>query len=455
MPDPRRTRRMLSILIDYMQFSEEASKEVNRAFAAHDKKKAELEARRNAVVQKEHEIATLRSEHEYRKHDENEKSAELEQLCQKTRQTVQENASFQIRFQAIAKDISEKTKRIGELESELKSLTIHNEVLTSKLVTSPERLESEVKEAAERKEAAIKEFDVKRRELRAEEEKRRERAVVGNEIAKHEEQLQHIFSFEGELESELKSLTIHNEVLTSKLVTSPERLESEVKEAAERKEAAIKEFDVKRRELRAEEEKRRERAVVGNEIAKHEEQLQHIFSFEAKMTAMEEKLYAAKDLRSRLDDELTSLQNLIVKEQDAVKKCDMAFECERDNHVVQLRNYNEQLSTVGCHIAEMRRRLNEVNKENVVVQREIGKLKDSLSAMNRIAEAESIKIAHRFKGVMQKLNDARRAYDDEWRLFEVVLTMVAESRNADGLEHSDSISLRSKNHSTKSNLMED
>ncbi|VDM40563.1 unnamed protein product [Toxocara canis] len=290
MPDPRRTRRMLSILIDYMQFSEEASKEVNRAFAAHDKKKAELEARRNAVVQKEHEIATLRSEHEYRKHDENEvnlcsllvfmalwfqKSAELEQLCQKTRQTVQENASFQIRFQAIAKDISEKTKRIGELESELKSLTIHNEVLTSKLVTSPERLESEVKEAAERKEAAIKEFDVKR--------------------------------------------------------------------------------------------------------------------------------FLPKDLRSRLDDELTSLQNLIVKEQDAVKKCDMAFECERDNHVVQLRNYNEQLSTVGCHIAEMRRRLNEVNKENVVVQREIGKLKDSLSAMNRIAEAESIKIAHRFKGVMQKV----------------------------------------------------
>lgn len=42
---------------------------------------------------------------------------------------------------------------------------------------------------------------------------------------------------------------MHNELLTSKLVTSPERLESDVRGAAERKEAAIKEFDAKRLQL--------------------------------------------------------------------------------------------------------------------------------------------------------------------------------------------------------------
>lgn len=54
-------------------------------------------------------------------------------------------------------------------------------------------------------------------------------------------------------------------------------------------------------------------------------------------------------------------------------------------------------------IDDMRGRLDDVNKENVEVQREIGRLKDELSAMNRKAEAESTKMADRLKGVLQKV----------------------------------------------------
>uniref|UniRef100_F1KWG1 Kinetochore protein Nuf2 n=1 Tax=Ascaris suum TaxID=6253 RepID=F1KWG1_ASCSU len=362
-PNPRSTRRILSILIDYMQFAQEITKEVNRTFAIHDEKKAKLERRRNAIVELELETANLRSEQDRLRRDENEKRAQLEQLYQKTRETVEQNTALQGRHQAAVKDITEKTKRIEELQSEL------------------------------------------------------------------------------------RSLTMHNELLTSKLVTSPERLESDVRGAAERKEAAIKEFDAKRRELNAEQERQRQRTYISNTISQLEQHLQRIASYEAKIASNREKLAGSVRIRAEAEDDLRSQKSLLMREYEAAKECEAAFEREQEKHAFQLKNYEQQIATVQSQIDDMRGRLDDVNKENVEVQREIGRLKDELSAMNRKAEAESTKMADRLKGVLQKLADSKKVYEEECRAFQEAIDLVEESLLATEDEHSDTLSTTGKNQS--------
>uniref|UniRef100_A0A915CEK0 Kinetochore protein Nuf2 N-terminal domain-containing protein n=1 Tax=Parascaris univalens TaxID=6257 RepID=A0A915CEK0_PARUN len=347
-PNPRSTRRILSIVIDYMQFSQEINVEVNRTFAIHDEKKAELERRRNAIIELELEVADRRSQEDCLRRAENEKRAQMEQLYQKTREAVEKNTVLQGRHQAAVRDITEKDKRIEELQSELRSLTMHNELLTSKLVTSPERLESCVRDATERREAAIKEIDAKRRELSAEQERKRQRTSISNAIA---------------------------------------------------------------------------------QLVQH---LQRIVSYEAQIASIQEKVAGSVTVQAEADDDLRAQKNMLMREYEVAKECDAAFEREEEGHAFQLKNCEQQIATVRSQIDDMRGRLEDVNKENVEVQREVVRLKDELSTMNRKSETESTKMANRLEGVLQK--DA--------------IDMIRESLFATEDDHSDTLSTTINNRSS-------
>lgn len=66
----------------------------------------------------------------------------------------------------------------------------------------------------------------------------------------------------------------------------------------------------------------------------------------AKIASNREKLAGSVRIRAEAEDDLRSQKSLLMREYEAAKECEAAFEREQEKHAFQLKNYEQQIATV-------------------------------------------------------------------------------------------------------------
>uniref|UniRef100_A0A0N5AR16 Nuf2 domain-containing protein n=1 Tax=Syphacia muris TaxID=451379 RepID=A0A0N5AR16_9BILA len=150
-PDPKATRHFLSVLLDFLEFSEKANKEVEYAFSVHDEKKAELQTLEKEILGKANELEKLRSESNSRKRLANEVREQLDQVLRMSQDLKDEIDKMQGDCKTDDAEIKRIRSEIEDLNEQVSQLNAQMEVskLEDELQSVKERLSTKRRESAE------------------------------------------------------------------------------------------------------------------------------------------------------------------------------------------------------------------------------------------------------------------------------------------------------------------
>ncbi|VBB29712.1 unnamed protein product [Acanthocheilonema viteae] len=280
--------------------------------------------------------------------------------------------------------------RKSKLESKkLHAINLGNEVqrLHNK-TTNRKHLENEFREKMEILQRSIKETYAQIKAIQME-----LKTVCDDNIEKRKKLV--------EMQNESRHLTFQNEVVDRDIVNSPDRLNAELSELTNHKKWEYKE-------------KKKARIMIARSIEHVTEILNKSRERQKEGVKLEEAIVGAEEKRNEVKEECTNMEEKLTKEENKLSAMEKEREKEESLHEKSLKDMKEHLATLDEQVKYIRQRMQNFDKENVEVQREIGKTKNEIAALNRTTNADIINLATRLNEIHNKYLEGEKLYEEDY-----------------------------------------
>ncbi|VDK78723.1 unnamed protein product [Litomosoides sigmodontis] len=293
--------------------------------------------------------------------------------------------------------------RKSELESKkLNVIDLGNEVQRlNREATNRKHLENEFREKMEIIQRSVKETYAQTKAIQME-----IKVVCDGNIEKGKKLV--------ELQSEAKRLTFQNDVLDRDIVNSPDRLNAELNELTRYLENIQKEISTESHKKWEYKEKQKTRTLIARFMEHVTETLNKSGDRQKKCAIMEEAVAGAEERRNEVKEDCANIEEKLTKEENKLSTMEKEFEKEESLHDKSLKDIKEHLATLTEQVKDIRRRMQDFDKENVEVQREIGKTKNEIAALNRATNADIMNLATRLNEALNKYLEAERSYEEDY-----------------------------------------
>uniref|UniRef100_A0A158Q773 Nuf2 domain-containing protein n=1 Tax=Elaeophora elaphi TaxID=1147741 RepID=A0A158Q773_9BILA len=191
-----------------------------------------------------------------------------------------------------------------------------------------------------------------------------------------------------EMQSEGKRLTFQNDVVDRDIVTSPDRLNAELSELTKYLENIQKEIASESRKKWEYKEKQKTRIMIARSLDHVTEVLNKSRERQKESITIEEAVASAEEQRNEVKEGCANIEEKLTKEENKLCTMEKEFGKEESLHEKSLKDIKEHLATLNEQVKNIRRRMQDFDKENVEVQREIGKAKNEIAALNRATNAD-------------------------------------------------------------------
>ncbi|KAL3984624.1 Nuf2 family protein [Acanthocheilonema viteae] len=293
--------------------------------------------------------------------------------------------------------------RKSKLESKkLHAINLGNEVqrLHNK-TTNRKHLENEFREKMEILQRSIKETYAQIKAIQME-----LKTVCDDNIEKRKKLV--------EMQNESRHLTFQNEVVDRDIVNSPDRLNAELSELTKYLENIQKEISAESHKKWEYKEKKKARIMIARSIEHVTEILNKSRERQKEGVKLEEALVGAEEKRNEVKEECTNMEEKLTKEENKLSAMEKEREKEESLHEKSLKDMKEHLATLDEQVKYIRQRMQNFDKENVEVQREIGKTKNEIAALNRTTNADIINLATRLNEIHNKYLEGEKLYEEDY-----------------------------------------
>ncbi|KAM3717803.1 Kinetochore protein [Dirofilaria immitis] len=305
-------------------------------------------------------------------------------------------------------DLESKRLNVIDLSNEVQRL--HNEINNRK------HLENEYREKMEILERSIKETYVQTEAIQME-----LKTIYETNIEKEKEL--------GETQSEGKRLTFQIDVIDRDIVNSPDRLNADLNELTKYLENIQKEISLENRKKWEYKEKQKTRMMIARSMEHLTEVLNKLRERQKEGTVIEETLSHAKERHNEAKESYMNIEEKLTKEKNKLHTMEKEFEKEESLHAKSLKDIKEHLATLNEQVKNIRRRMQDFDKENVEVQREIGKTKNEIATLNRATNSDIRNLAIRLDEALNKYLEAEKLYDEDYNRMDNLMNCLATVLN--------------------------